>query len=285
MIACTEKNTPSNPDDNTPVNPGDNPGGQKAMLLLPRESITHIKQHDQTGEQRTHIKYQYNDNYDLVRQVTYGKSEELTREEDYSWVGNKQIGIGKIYSNGAISETVYDTTEYVDSKHVLYTRKSSYYWNSGVESWAVNCYVYNGNQLLNYKSYSLGKLNREINYSYSGNYRYGLGNNYDNLSGTYDTDTVLLNANGLTANSVTWRMRKDGSGNMTRSEYSYKDGATVFAQQTGYRHEFVFYNEGGQIFLNSESACTYTWKGDSIRYGISPDGITTDTTYFYVIYK
>ena len=198
MVACTEKNTPVNPGDN----PSDNPGGQKAMLLLPRESITHIKQHDQTGEQRTHIKYQYNDNYDLVRQISYGKSNELTREEDFKWEGNKHIGLGKMYSNGAIYGTVYDTTEYIDNSHIQSSRTSIRYVYDNSESWTVNSYVYDDNKLKNYKAYTNGVLYREMNYSYSGNYRYGLGNNYDNLSGTYDTDTVLLNANGLTANSV-----------------------------------------------------------------------------------
>lgn len=289
MMACTEKNTPSNPDDNTPVNPGDNPGdnpgGQKALLLLPRESISHVKQHDQTGEQRTHIKYQYNDNYDLVRKVTYGISDELKQEEDYVWVGNKQIGSGKVYTNGSVTGEIKDTTEYIDNKHILYSRLSSYYWNSGLESWTVNSYIYNESKLINYKSYSLGKLYSEMNYSYSGNYRYGIGNNYDNLSGNYDTDTTLLNENGLISNSVRYSFRQDGSGNITKSEYTYLMGATVFEQQTSYRQESKFYNTEGQVYINNVFAHTYTWKGDSIRYGVSPDGISTDTTYYYVIYR
>ena len=250
-----------------------------------RETIRNIKEHDQTGAQRSRTVNQYDANYNLVRQVSYGKSEELVREEDFKWEGNKNIGLAKMYSGGTIYGTIYDTTEYADNSHLQYTRISARTVFDNSESWTVNSYAYDGNKLKNYKAYTNGVLYREMNYSYSGNYCFGVGNNYDNASGTYDTDTSLMNANGLEIKYSGWYISRDGSGSMTRREYSYKEGATHREQQNSYRYNYVFYNAGGQVFMTSEDACTYTWKGDSIRYGISADGFTTDTTYFYVIYK
>ena len=219
----------------------------------------------------------------MVASSVHGLGGLLTEDMRYSWNGNRRIGEGDRYNAGVSYMKVYDTTEYADNAHKLYTKISTRQVQNNGEGWTVNLYEYSGDKQTRQTCYISGSLYSDYVRTYVGNYCYSERKYFGNYSNQNSKDTCVYNAKGLVESSKSWSYIDGVARSHSINSYIYRDDAVVYAQQSGCRYESYFFNEQGDMYFSTVSSWTYTWKGDSIRYGITDDGFSTDTTYYLVI--
>lgn len=295
LVGCTEKNVPGEAESNTAAGAGDTGGdsagggtdGSSSQNVLLTLSTTSWTEYTNSPKGNSKTIYEYNGENDVVKESMYSNGE-LYYSNNYSWTGNKKIGLGEYYNAGTVYGHVYDTTDYVDSKHVLYSRLSTRYVYSDSENWGVNSYEYNNGRLLHYTYYQNGALTRDMEFTYSGDKRYGK-ETQPTSSFVADRDTSTFLPNGLIAEDITW-ITQTTSKYVTRIKRTFLPEAFDVNQMTRYEIESVYYDVNGKETSRSGQEWTYTWKGDSVRYGYaiiyvngSQWGTGRDTTRYCIV--
>ena len=303
IVACSEKNTPTNPEGDNPENPsenpsenpGENPGENpenpgtnvEKYLLATKFAIWYEYANGESHYNASNL-YEYNEQNDLIKLAVFTRGV-LTTETRYTWNGNTRYGISDVYSNGSISYHSYDTVNYIDNKRYYVTRnatRSDYKYRSFYQ---VNLYEYDGEKLMRYKYYENDVLYRNVSYSHVGDMRYGKGEeNLPNSPYLAESDTTKFLSDGRIADQISW-YTVNNTRYVTRSSYTYKNDGIDEQQLNGYRFETVYYDMNGTVTTHTESTTKYTWKGDTVRIGYGElysngilSNITRDTFYYKI---
>lgn len=256
IVACNEKNTPSNPGD--PSNPSD-PSGQtdskKVKYIVESAQWYTYENGSATSGVITKTVYERGDETKYLRSRSEYKGDQLNAKYTYQNESDRDY-CWKIYPSG--SENDKDTTIWYDEYRVkqkgIRSKNSRYIYEYDSQ--------HNDRQVSVKMYYPSGQLWSESNYSYNGLTQNGETKFYDIQGNLTSRQTSVMEFRDDTfVGYNTWETESfDSEGKKTNSHISrYEWNGDLY---TKIESNYVTYNTTGEVYSTAKNVITYNWQDE-----------------------